>query len=169
LDLLEAEYTAKSDERFRQQMQQEQMSRRRTREELDRYRQEVELRKMAQMQLKRAEMATRQQEAPDMSNQDTEKQLEDYRKRRDHGATLLAMIEDNQRKRAEATAESVQYFDAKAKADAEQQERIKQERLAMLGQVPASVLRYLPKHVFTSTDREHFCRQEQQAMGGGDS
>ncbi|XP_016925518.4 meiosis-specific nuclear structural protein 1 isoform X1 [Drosophila suzukii] len=169
LDLLEAEYTAKSDERFRQQMQQEQMSRRRTREELDRYRQEVEQRKMAQMQLKRAEMATRQQEAPDMSNQDTEKQLEDYRKRRDHGATLLAMIEDNQRKRAEATAESVQYFDAKAKADAEQQERIKQERLAMLGQVPASVLRYLPKHVLTSTDREHFCREEQQAMGGGDS
>ncbi|KAH8354462.1 hypothetical protein KR084_011524 [Drosophila pseudotakahashii] len=169
LDLLEAEYTAKSDERFRQQMQQEQVSRRRTRQELDRYRQEVEHRKMAQMQLKRAEMATRQEEAPDMSNQETERQLEDYRRRRAHGATLLAMIEDNQRKRAEATAENVQYFDAKAKTDAEQQERIKQERLTMLGQVPASVLRYLPKHVLTATDREHFCRDNLQAMGGGDS
>ncbi|XP_017008115.2 meiosis-specific nuclear structural protein 1 [Drosophila takahashii] len=169
LDLLEAEYTAKSDERFRQQMQQEQVSRRRTRQELDRYRQEVEQRKMAQLQLKRAEMAARQEEAPDVSSQEAEKQLEDYRRRRAHGATLLAMIEDNQRKRAEATAENVQYFDAKARTEAEQQERIKQERLTMLGQVPASVLRYLPKHLLTATDREHFCHENLQALGGGDS
>ncbi|XP_043654802.1 trichohyalin [Drosophila teissieri] len=169
LDLLEAEYTAKSDERYRQKIQQEQMSRRRTRQELDRYRQEVEHRKMAQMQLKRAEMATRQEEAPDTSNQESEKQLEDYRRRRTHGASLLAMIEDNQRKRAEATAENVQYFDMKAKIDAEQEERIKQERLAMLSQVPSSVLRYLPKHVLNSTDREHFCLNDAQARGGGDS
>ncbi|XP_026831571.1 trichohyalin isoform X2 [Drosophila erecta] len=169
LDLLEAEYTAKSDERYRQKMQQEQMSRRRTRQELDRYRQEVEHRKMAQMQLRRAEMATRQEEAPDTTNQESEKQLEEYRRRRAHGASLLAMIEDNQRKRAQATAENVQYFDTKAKIDAEQEERIKHERLAMLSQVPSSVLRYLPKHVLNSTDREHFCLTDTQARGGGDS
>ncbi|XP_033166399.1 trichohyalin isoform X1 [Drosophila mauritiana] len=169
LDLLEAEYTAKSDERYRQQMQQEQMSRRRTREELDRYRQEVEHRKMAEMQMKRAEMAARQEEAPDTINQGSEKQLDEYRRRRAHGASLLAMIEDNHRKRAEATAENVQYFDMKAKIDAEQEERIKQERLAMLSQVPSSVLRYLPKHVLNSTDREHFCLNDAQARGGGDS
>lgn len=164
-----AEYIAKKDERFRQQIQQEQMSRRRTKLEMDRYRSELEHRKMEEMQLKRTEIANRQQEATD-THLESEKQLEDYRRRRAHGATLLAMIEDNQRKRAEATAETVQYFDLKAKSDAEMEERIKRERLLMLGQVPASVLRYLPKHVLTSTDREHFfvSREEQQAMGGGD-
>ncbi|KAH8284187.1 hypothetical protein KR054_012073 [Drosophila jambulina] len=165
-DLLEAEYLAKSDERFRQQIQQEQMSRCRTKLEMDRYRLELEHRKMEEMQQKRMEIETRQQDVSD-THLETEKQLENYRRRREHGATLLAMMEDNQRKRAEATAETVQYFDMKAKADAELQERIKQERLLMLRQVPASVLRYLPKHVLTSTDREHFF-VSQQAMGGGD-
>ncbi|KAH8232260.1 hypothetical protein KR032_003048 [Drosophila birchii] len=170
-DLLEAEYLAKSDERFRQQMQQEQLSRRRTKLEMDRYRLELEHRKMQEMQLKRSEIETRQQEVSG-THWEAEKQLENYRRRKEHGATLLAMMEDNQRKRAEATAETVQYFDTKAKTDAELEERIKQERLLMLSQVPASVLRYLPKHVMTSTDREHFFvareEEDQQALGGGD-
>ncbi|XP_017036919.1 meiosis-specific nuclear structural protein 1-like [Drosophila kikkawai] len=165
-DLLEAEYLAKSDERFRQQIQQEQMYRRRTKLEMDRYRLEQEHRKMEEMQLKRAEIETRQQEVSG-THVEAEKQLENYRQRRAHGATLLAMMEDNQRKRAEATAETVQYFDMKAKSDAELEERVKRERLLMLGQVPAPVLRYLPKHVLTSTDREHFF-VSQQAMGSGD-
>ncbi|KAH8250870.1 hypothetical protein KR038_004076 [Drosophila bunnanda] len=168
-DLLEAEYLAKSDERFRQQLQQEQMSRRRSKLEMDRYLLELEHRKMEEMQQKRTEIEGRQQEVSG-THFEAEKQLENYRRRRAHGATLLAMMEDNQRKRAEATAETVQYFDMKAKSDAELEERIKQERLLMLGQVPASVLRYLPKHVLTSKDREHFfvSREDQQAMGGGD-
>ncbi|XP_017101724.2 meiosis-specific nuclear structural protein 1 [Drosophila bipectinata] len=171
LDLLEAEYMAKSDERFRQQLQQEVMSRKRTKQELELYRLEVEHRKMEEMKQKRAEMKTRQEEFPkNLQEQEREKQLQDYRQRRAHGSTLLAMIEDNQKKRAEAAAENVQYFDMKAKSDAELQERIKKERLHMLGQVPASVLRYLPNHVLTSTDREHFLiSQDDKTMGGGDS
>ncbi|KAH8356097.1 meiosis-specific nuclear structural protein 1 [Drosophila serrata] len=168
-DLLEAEYIAKSDERFRQQIQQEQMSRRRSKLEMDRYRLELEHRKMEEMQLKRTEIETRHQEVSG-TNLEAEKQLESYRRRRAHGASLLAMMDDNQRKRAEATAETVKYFDMKAKSDAELKDRIRRERLLMLGQVPASVLRYLPNHVLTSTDREHFfvSGEDQQPMGGGD-
>ncbi|EDV43156.1 uncharacterized protein Dana_GF18348 [Drosophila ananassae] len=171
LDLLEAEYMAKSDERFRQQLQQEVMSRKRTKQELERYRLEVEHRKMEEMKQKRAEMKTRQEDLPDkLEAQEREKQLQDYRQRMAHGATLLAMIKDNQRKRADAAAENFQYFEMRAKSEAELQERIKKERLLMLGQVPASVLRYLPKNVLTSTDREHFViSQDDKTMGGGDA
>ncbi|KAH8383019.1 hypothetical protein KR009_006261 [Drosophila setifemur] len=170
-DLLEAEHSAKGDERFRQQLLQENMSRRRTRQELDRYRLEVERRKMEQMQQKRAELELQQEDFFEKNQQDDrERQLEDYRRRRAHGSTLLAMIEENQRKRAEATAENVQYFDLKAKNDAELQERVKRERLLMLGQVPAAVLRYLPKNALTSADRDHFVMlRDEKMMGGGDA
>ncbi|KAH8306167.1 hypothetical protein KR018_003100 [Drosophila ironensis] len=171
LDLLQAEYMAKSDEHFRQKLQQEETSRWRTKQEMERHRQETELRKMWEMQQKREEIKTRHEDQDHtVEEQEREKQLQQYRQRRAHGATLLAMIEDNQRKRAEATAENVQYFDMKAKADAELQERINKERLLMLGQVPASVLRYLPKHVLTSTDRENIAAlRDDKTLGGGDA
>lgn len=147
------------------------MSRKRTKQELERYRLEVEHRKMEEMKQKRAEIKTRQEDLPDkLEAQEREKQLKDYRQRMAHGATLLAMIKDNQRKRADAAAENFHYFDMRAKSEAELQERIKKERLLMLGQVPASVLRYLPKNVLTATDREHFViSQDDKTMGGGDA
>lgn len=52
LDLLEAEYKAKDDEHFRQQLEQEQVKRQRAREELERYRMEVEQRNMEEALLR---------------------------------------------------------------------------------------------------------------------
>ncbi|ALC46553.1 CG7352 [Drosophila busckii] len=158
LELLTAEYRAKSDEQYRQQLQQEEEKRRRTKQELEQYRAELWQRQQEETRLKLQQTA--QRHTDDTSEQEQlEKEMLEQQRRRQHGALLLSMIEDNRRKRAEAAAENVQFFDMKAKSEAEQQAIIQEERLKLLGSVPAAVLKYLPNQVLSKTDREHFNMQ----------
>jgi len=154
LDLLQAEYKAKDDERYRQQLEQEQLERRRARQELERYRIEMTERNLEQARLRQKEMVERTPDCTD--NQEILEISKERQRRKQHGALLLSMIEDNNRKRAEAAAENVQFFDMKAKSEAELQNRIQEERVKMLSSVPASVLKYLPKQALSNSDREHF-------------
>ncbi|KAL7727339.1 hypothetical protein ACLKA6_008621 [Drosophila palustris] len=161
LDLLQAEYKAKDDERFRQQLEQEQLERRRARQELERYRADMTQRNLEQARLRHKQIVERTQDCTE--DKDILEISKERERRKQHGALLLSMIEDNNRKRAEAAAENVQFFDMKAKTDAELQYRIQEERLQMLGSVPASVLQYLPKTVLSDSDRERFNIQSKAA------
>ncbi|EDV91376.1 meiosis-specific nuclear structural protein 1 [Drosophila grimshawi] len=155
LDLLQAEYKAKDDERYRQQLEQEQLERRRAREELERYRAEVAERDMEQARLKLANAVHQNVDCTTMQ-EIKERELQERLRRKEHGALLLSMIEENHRKRADAAAENMKFFETKAKSEAELQQRIREERLEMLGSVPPSVLKYLPKHVLSESDRKYF-------------
>ncbi|EDW68088.2 meiosis-specific nuclear structural protein 1 [Drosophila virilis] len=162
-DLLIAEYKAKDDERYRQQLKQEQFNRQRARQELELYRAEVNERNIEKARKKHEQTVERNlmcpDEGPDGINK---KDIQERQRRKEHGVLLLSMIEDNNRKRAEAAAENMLFFDSKAKAEAERQERIQEERLQMLGSVPASVLQYLPKQVLTDSDRKYFNIQRKE-------
>ncbi|EDW84366.1 uncharacterized protein Dwil_GK13186 [Drosophila willistoni] len=157
LDLLESEYKAKDDERFRHQLQQEEMDRIRVKKDLERYRAEVLQRNKEQMEMRRQELAAEQELLLTINPDAIEKEQElaEQQRRRDHGNILLSMIKENQRKRANAMAENVQFFSMKDKADKELQERIQRERLEMLD-THADTLAYLPNHVLSKADREHF-------------
>ncbi|XP_034485552.1 meiosis-specific nuclear structural protein 1 [Drosophila innubila] len=160
LDLLQAEYKAKDDERFRQQLEQEQLERRRARQELERYRADMMERQLEQARLRQKQIVERTHDCID--NREILEISKEREQRKQHGALLLSMIEENNRRRAEAAAENLQFFDLKAKTEAELQNRIQEERLQMLGSVPASVLRYLPKQVLSDSDRERFNLQTKQ-------
>lgn len=154
-DLLQAEYKAKDDEHYRQQLEQEQVKRQRAREELERYRAEVEQRNIERALLRHKEIV--EQSVDDGKNQEAEEiDLQQRLKRKEYGSHLLSMIEENNRKRAEAAAENVKFFEMKARTEAELQRQIQEERHQMLSSVPASVLRYLPKQVLSHSDREYF-------------
>lgn len=154
-DLLQAEYKAKDDEHYRQQLEQEQVKRQRAREELERYRAEVEQRNIERALLRHKEIV--EQSVDDGRSQEAEEiNLQERLKRKEYGSHLLSMIEENNRKRAEAAAENVKFFEMKARTEAEQQRQIQEERHQMLSSVPASVLRYLPKQVLSHSDREYF-------------
>ncbi|XP_003736577.2 trichohyalin isoform X1 [Drosophila pseudoobscura] len=172
LDLLEAEYKAKADLRFRQEVQEKTMSRDRTKQEMDLYRMEMQQRKMDELQMKRDEISARKQELPNQNEEtEREEQLEAYRKRKAHGAMLLSMIEDNHVRRAEATAEHLQYFNLKKKSDDERHALEESERLRMLSAVPKTVLPYLPKNVLSKAEHEYFGlsnEQQQRRLGSGD-
>lgn len=163
LDLLQAEYKAKDDERFRQQLEQEQLERRRARQELDRYRADMRERSLEEARLRQIQIVERNHDSID--KQEILEISKERERRKQHGALLLSMIEENNRKRAEAAAENVQFFDMKAKTDAELQNRIQEERLQMLGSVPSSVLQYLPKQVLSDSDRERFNIHTKAAIG----
>ncbi|XP_030371193.1 meiosis-specific nuclear structural protein 1 [Scaptodrosophila lebanonensis] len=154
-DLLQEEYKARQDARFRQQLEQQQEDRMRVRKELERYRHELMQRNLEKERLKREEIAASKLESYDVMEA---KRIEDekakYQERKKYGNMLLSMMEENQRRRAEDTAENVQIFDMLAKAEEERQTCIQEERLRMLGSVPQSVLRYLPKNALTKADRE---------------
>ncbi|XP_060648777.1 meiosis-specific nuclear structural protein 1 [Drosophila nasuta] len=154
LDLLQAEYKAKDDERHRQQLEQEQLERLRARQELERYRACMRERSLEDARLRQQQIVERTQET--VESQEIEEIAKERTRRREHGALLLSMIEENNRKRAEAAAENVQFFDMKAKSEAELQHRIEEERLKMLSSVPAEVLQYLPKHALSQADRKRF-------------
>lgn len=164
LDLLQAEYKAKDDERYRQQLQQEQLERQRARQELERYRAEAFERNMENARKKKEQALNKNLIISDMP-EISEPEMQTRRQRKEHGALLLSMIEDNNRKRAESAAEHIKFFNLKAKSDAERQERIEEERLQMLSSVPTSVLKYLPKQVLSEADRKYFNVQEKQASG----
>lgn len=155
LDLLEAEYKAKDDEHFRQQLELEQVKRQRAREELKRYRAAVAQRNMEEALLRRNPILEKSSDYANIQNVD-EIGLQERQKRREYGSHLLSMIEENNRKRADAAAENLKFFEMKAKAEEELQRQIGEERRAMLSSVPASVLHYLPKQVLSHSDREYF-------------
>ncbi|KAH8417957.1 hypothetical protein KR222_009071 [Zaprionus bogoriensis] len=155
LDLLQAEYKAKDDEHFRQQLEQEQVKRQRARAELERYRAEVAQRSMEQALLRQKHVVETCTDGA-VDQEKAEQHKLERSKRREYGALLLSMIEENNRKRAEATAENVKFFSMKAKREAELQAQIEEERRNMLSSVPASVLQYLPKQVLSQSDREYF-------------
>ncbi|XP_022209462.1 trichohyalin [Drosophila obscura] len=172
LDLLEAEYKAKADLRFRQDVQEKTISRDRTKQEMNLYHWEIQKRKMDELQRKRDELSARKQELASNSEEtEREEQLEAYRKRRAHGAMLLSMIEDNHVRRAEATAEHLQYFIMKKKSDDERQAFEGSERLRMLSAVPKTILPYLPKNVLSKAEHEYFGlskEQQHRRLGNGD-
>lgn len=155
LDLLEAEYKAKDDEHFRQQLEQEQVKRQRAREELERYRMEVAQRNMEEALLRHKQIMEKNTDHANIQNVD-EIGLQERQKRREYGSHLLSMIEENNRKRADAAAENLKFFEMKAKTEAELQRQIEEERREMLSSVPASVLHYLPKQTLSHSDREYF-------------
>lgn len=155
LDLLEAEYKAKDDEHFRQQLEQEHVKRQRAREELERYRMEVAQRNMEEALLRQKQIIEKNTDHANIQNVD-EIGLQERQKRREYGSHLLSMIEENNRKRADAAAENLKFFEMKAKTEAELQRQIEEERREMLGSVPASVLHYLPKQALSHSDREYF-------------
>lgn len=160
LDLLQAEYKAKGDERYRQQLQQEQLERQRARQELERYRAEAYERHLEAVRKKKEQAVDKDSFSIDIhACGDNEMLIRQQRK--EHGALLLSMIEENNRKRAEAAAENIQFFNLKAKSDAERQSRIEEERLRMLSSVPTEVLKYLPKQVLSESDRKYFNVQKQ--------
>lgn len=163
VDLLIAEYKAKDDELYRQQLKQKQFKRQRARQELELYRAEVNERNIEKARKKHEETVERNLMCPDEGPDGINKRdIQERQRRKEHGVLLLSMIEDNNRKRAEAAAENMLFFDSKAKAEAERQERIQEERLQMLGSVPASVLQYLPKQALTDSDRKYFNIQKKQ-------
>ncbi|KAH8310874.1 hypothetical protein KR044_003343, partial [Drosophila immigrans] len=153
-ELLQAEYKAKDAERYRQQLELEQVERLRARQELERYRAEMQQRSLEDARLRQQEIVERTQQR--VENDEILDISKERQRRKEHGALLLDMIEQNARKRAEEAAENVQFFDLKAKADAELRNRIQEERLQMLSSVPAGVLRYLPKQALSDADRQRF-------------
>ncbi|XP_017967563.1 meiosis-specific nuclear structural protein 1 [Drosophila navojoa] len=160
LDLLQAEYKAKDDERYRQQLQQEQLERQRTRQELERYRAEAYERHLEAVRKKKEQAVDKDSFSIDIhACGDNEILIRQQRK--EHGALLLSMIEENNRKRAEEAAENIRFFNLKAKSDAERQALIEEERLRMLSSVPTEVLKYLPKQVLSESDRKYFNVQKQ--------
>ncbi|KAH8359236.1 hypothetical protein KR093_005298, partial [Drosophila rubida] len=154
LDLLQAEYKAKDDERHRQQLEQEQQERVRARQELELYRANMQERQLEDARLRQQQIVERSQQHVD--NEDNADVCKERLRRKEHGAVLLAMIDQNNLKRAAEAAEHVQLFDAMAKIDAEKQNRIQEERMQMLSSVPAGVLQYLPKHTLSDADRKRF-------------
>ncbi|SPP82826.1 meiosis-specific nuclear structural protein 1 [Drosophila guanche] len=172
MDLLEAEYKARADLRFRQEVQEKAVSRERTKQEMDLYHLEIQQRKLDELKVKRDELTARQEELASNNEEiEREEQLKAYRQRKAHGATLLSMIEDNHVRRAEATAEHLQYSMMKKKSEDERHALEESERLRMLSAVPKTVLPYLPKNALSKAEHEYFGlsqEQQQRRLGGGD-